>query len=82
MNRDQIRAALLQALSDIAPEVDTAALMGAKPLRRQVDLDSADWMNFLVAVDQSIGVDITDAEAARLDTLDKLVEHCALKLGT
>jgi hypothetical protein len=26
-----------------------------------------------------IGVDIPDADAARLDTLDKLIEYCAAK---
>jgi len=77
MNRDEVRAALLKALVDVAPEIDAAALVAAKPLRRQVDLDSADWLNFLVAVHQAIGVDIPDAVAARLDTLDKLVDWCA-----
>lgn len=81
MNRDQVRTALLQALADVAPEVDTAVLDAVKPLRRQVDLDSADWLNFLVAVHQGLGVDIPDAEAAKLDTLDKLVDWCARRLG-
>jgi len=82
MTRDQIRQALLDALTSIAPEVDAAALDGAKPLRRQVDLDSADWLNFLVAVHDSIGVEISDAEAIRLGTLDQLVDHCAGKRGS
>ena len=77
MDREQLRSALLQCLGDVAPEVDTAALAPAQPLRRQVDLDSADWLNFLVAVHQATGIEIPDAEAARLDTLDKLVDWCA-----
>jgi acyl carrier protein len=80
MNREGIRLALLQALADVAPEVDTGAIEPAKPLRRQVDLDSADWLNFLVAVHDAIGVDIPDAEVARLDTLDKLIDGCAKRL--
>jgi acyl carrier protein len=77
MDREQIRTALLQALTDVAPEVDAQSIDAAKPLRRQVDLDSADWLNFLVAVHEKIGVDIPDADAARLSTLDQLIAYCA-----
>jgi acyl carrier protein len=81
MNRDQIAALLLQALAEVAPEVDPQAIAPAKPLRRQVDLDSADWLNFLVAVHEHLGVDIADAQAAKLSTLDQLIDHCAGQLG-
>jgi acyl carrier protein len=77
MDREHIRKLLLQALTDIAPEVEPSSLDAAKPLRRQVDLDSADWLNFLVAVHEKIGVDIPDADAARLTTLDQLTAYCA-----
>jgi acyl carrier protein len=77
MDREHILKLLLQALTDIAPEVEPSSLDAAKPLRRQVDLDSADWLNFLVAVHEKIGVDIPDADAARLTTLDQLVAYCA-----
>ena len=77
MDREHIRKLLLQALTDIAPEVEPSSLDAAKPLRRQVDLDSADWLNFLVAVHEKIGVDIPDADAAKLTTLDQLTAYCA-----
>lgn len=79
MSRQRIQDALLQALADVAPEADPASIAPDRPLRRQVDLDSVDWLNFLVAVHQAIGVEIPDAIAARLDTLDKLVDWCALR---
>lgn len=81
MTRDDIRRALLQALGNIAPEVDGEALHPTKPLRRQVDLDSADWLNFLVEVHALLGVDISDAEAARLSTLEMLIDHCVQAKG-
>jgi acyl carrier protein len=80
MNRDELRHAIVETLSGIAPEIDAAALEPAKPLRDQVDLDSADWLNFLVALHAKIGVDIPDAEAARLTTLDRLVDYCGARL--
>jgi len=80
MKREELLAAILDALTGIAPEIDAAALAPAKPLRDQVDLDSADWLNFLVALHAKLGVDIPDADAAKLTTLDKLVDYCGQKL--
>jgi acyl carrier protein len=79
MDRDHVKKMLLQALTDVAPEVDAAAIEPAQPLRSQVDLDSADWLNFLVAVHDKLGIDIPDAAAAKLNTLDKLIDYCAAK---
>lgn len=81
MNRDKLKQSIVQALTTIAPEIEADALRSDKPLRDQVDLDSADWLNLLVAPHARIGVDIPDADAAKLTTLDKLVDYCARKLA-
>ena len=73
MTDEQIRAELLQALAEIAPEVDAAKLSHQRTLRAQVDLDSADWLNFLVAVGQHFGVEIPDTDVSRLTSLDRFV---------
>ena len=80
MTRDELRRALLDCLGRIAPEVDLAALRPAQRLRDQVDLDSVDWMNFLVAVHAALGIDIPDADAALLTTLDQLIDYCTARL--
>ena len=80
MTREELLAAILDALAGIAPEIDAAALAPDTPLRDQVDLDSADWLNFLVALHAKLGIDIPDADAARLTTLDKLADYCGRKL--
>ena len=80
MNREDLRSAILDALTSIAPEIDAAALAPAKPLRDQVDLDSADWLNFLLALHARLGIDIPDVDAARLTTLEKVIDYCERKL--
>lgn len=82
MTRDELQRIVLDELNAIAPEVDVAALAADQPLRNQVDLDSVDWLNFLVALHGRLGVDIPDADAAKLTTLDKLIDYCAGKLAT
>lgn len=81
MNTDQIRAVTLATLQSIAPEVETAALRGDRPLRNQVDLDSMDWLNFLLGLHEKLKVDIPEADYARLVTLDDVVAYLRNKLG-
>ncbi len=80
---DDIRAAVIAAITEIAPpEVEDLELAGDVPLRRQVDLDSMDWLNVLIALRSALGgVDIPESDYARLATLDDLVTYLAERLG-
>jgi acyl carrier protein len=75
MTRDEIRAAVLELLAEIAPELDPAALRGDVPLRDQVDLDSMDWLNYLISIHQSLEIEIPEADYGRLSTVDELVAY-------
>ncbi|OGA57152.1 MAG: phosphopantetheine-binding protein [Betaproteobacteria bacterium RIFCSPLOWO2_12_FULL_65_14] len=81
MNKPEIRATVLAELKRIAPEIEESELAPASPLREQVDLDSMDWLNFLVALHERLKVDIPEADYARLGTLDQTVDYLARKLG-
>jgi acyl carrier protein len=76
---DQIRAAVLAELQRIAPELEPGEVAPAKPLRDQVDLDSMDWLNFLIALHESLKVEIPESDYARLATVDQIVDYLAAK---
>jgi acyl carrier protein len=76
----QLRAAVLATLSRIAPEIVPEEIVAGTPLRDQVDLDSMDWLNFLVGLHGRLGVDIPEADYRRLVTLDDLVAYLAARL--
>jgi acyl carrier protein len=76
MNSEPLQKAVLDALTSIAPEIEPESIAPDKPLRDQVDLDSADWLNFLVALKERTGIEIPDADVARLTTLRKLLDYC------
>ncbi len=77
MNATQIRQLLLDALTEIAPEIDARKIEADKLLRDQVDLDSADWLNFLIEIKLKLGIEIPDAQASKLATLEQLEAYCA-----
>ena len=81
MNPDDIRTQVLAELKRIAPELEAGELELARPLRDQVDLDSMDWLNFLVALHERLKVEIPEADYKRLGTLDEIVSYLSLRIG-
>jgi acyl carrier protein len=75
-----LREAVFETLQRIAPETSPAALVPARPLRDQVDLGSMDWMNFLDALQERLGVDIPETDWATLVTLDDLLAYLQARL--
>ncbi len=80
MTPEEIRAIAVATLQSIAPEVEGDELMGNKPLRNQVDLDSMDWLNFLIGLHQKLKVDIPETDYAKLVTLDDVVQYLLERL--
>ncbi len=81
MTPEEIRAVALATLQGIAPEIEADTLRCDKPLRRQVDLDSMDWLNFLLGLHEKLKVDIPEADYAQLVTLDDVVAYLAARLA-
>lgn len=80
MTPADIRTGVLEALLAVAPEVDVAALLPTRSLRQQVDLDSMDWLNFILGLHARFGVDIPEADYARLTSIDLIVSYLAARL--
>lgn len=81
MDDQAIRTVLFEVLGGIAPEVDPADIDPAALLRDQVDLDSMDWLNFLIGLHERLAVDIPEADYAGLDSVEHLVAYLRAKLG-
>jgi len=80
MDDTELRTIIIAELRRIAPEVDGDELIDSRPLRRQVDLDSLDWLNFLVGLHQRLAVDIPEVDYAQLATLADLVSYLRVRL--
>jgi acyl carrier protein len=74
-DRQTFLEGVLHVLCTIAPEVEPDAIAPAQALRRQVDLDSMDWLNFLVGLHTRFGVNIPEVDYARLVSLNDVVDY-------
>lgn len=75
MTQDDIRGEVLTVLTTIAPEVEPEDISDGDLLRDQVDLDSMDWLNFLIGIHKRLHVDIPESDYASLRTLSDVVRY-------
>lgn len=81
MTREELRTAVLDALVSVVPEADPAAIRPTAPLREELDIDSMDFINFVVALHEAVGVDVPEADYGELSTLEACLSYLARRLG-
>lgn len=75
MNEREIRRIAAEVLAGIAPEADLSTLADDADLREALDLDSMDFLNFVIGLGQRSGQDIPEADTPRLHTMRGLVAY-------
>ncbi len=80
MTDDEIRVRVIKTLSGIVPELDPSHLKPGVSLRDQLDIDSMDFLNFLIALHQEFGVDVPESDTRKLGTVDACVGYLAQAL--
>jgi acyl carrier protein len=72
---DEIRDAVFAALRRIAPDADPASLRPTESIREAFEIDSYDFLQFLIALNKSLGVDVPEADYGKLQTLAGLTAY-------
>jgi len=75
MNDSETRALIFELLGNIAPEADFSTLAGDADLREELDLDSMDFLNFVIALHDRTGIDVPETDYPRLFTLDGAIAY-------
>jgi acyl carrier protein len=81
VNREELRALVQDVLGGIAPEADLAALEPAAELREALEIDSMDFLNFVIGLHERTGVDIPEADYPKLASIGACVAYLASRLG-
>ncbi len=77
MTPEAIRAAVLSILAGIAPEVDVEEIRPGADLRDELDIDSMDFLRFLVRVEERLRVSVPERDYPRVRTLASCVAYLA-----
>jgi acyl carrier protein len=76
----EIREAVFDALRRIAPEADPASLKPTDKIREVLEIDSYDFLQFLIALNKRLGVEVPEADYGKLQTLDDLTKYLRMRL--
>ena len=66
---------ILSIITDVAPDADPSDLREDADLRDELDIDSMDFLNILVAVAERLGVEVPERDYDQVRTLQGLVGY-------
>ncbi len=75
MNRQEARELIFDALADIAPEVDRDRVEDGLDLTEQLDLDSMDYLTWMIAISEAAEIEIPQSDVSRFLTIDGAVAY-------
>ncbi len=82
MNRSDIEQAVVQSLRTVAPETDLRKVGREEDLRDALDIDSMDFLRFVVDLHARLHVDVPERDYPRIRTLGGCVAYLEGKLGS
>jgi acyl carrier protein len=75
VNHDEARAVIATGLRQIAPEADLGDVDPSRSLQDELDLDSMDFLNLMVAVHEQTGVEVPERDYPTVASLDGLIGY-------
>lgn len=75
MKTEDISHIIIQLLAQIAPDMDPAALKEEENFRRALELDSFDFLRFIVALQEKTGIAIPEQDYGKISSIKDLVAY-------
>ena len=80
MHDDDLRDAVLEVLGKIAPEADIASLDPDRSFRDQFGIDSIDYLNFIIGLEERLGVRIAETDYPKLSNLRGCLDYLETRI--
>jgi acyl carrier protein len=80
MTEDEIRAAFVEEVVRVAPDLDPAAIGPDDHLQEDLELDSMDFLNLVAALHARLGVSVPEADYPKLATVRLAGTYLASRL--
>ena len=75
MTKPEIREAVINILSDIAPDENFASIKDDVPFREQFEMDSMDLLDIVLELRKRYRVQIPEEDYPKLDNMNSTVEY-------
>lgn len=81
MTESEVKNAIFKGLAKIAPEADLNALAPDDNLREALDIDSYDFLSFLIGLSDDLGVEVPEADYGKLGTLRTMIDYLFARMA-
>jgi acyl carrier protein len=81
MNEEAAKKTIFQLLKRIAPETEPSQLKPDENIRETLNIDSFDALQFIVALDEKLGIEIPEEDYGKTSTLKSLLSYLQGKLN-
>jgi acyl carrier protein len=75
MSQDPLQQTVLDALTAVAPEIDPGTLDPDVNFRDQFELDSVDYLNFVLDLEKRLGIHVPELDYPRLSCLSGCLSY-------
>jgi len=75
MTEDELKKIIADILKQIAPDTDPAKLLPDDNIREKLEIDSFDALQFIVALDEKLGVETPEQDYGKITTMRTLVDY-------
>lgn len=79
MTEAEIKRVIFDGLRKIAPESEPEALAPDANVRRALDIDSYDFLNFLIGLNKELAVEIPESDYGKLRTLEEMISYLSVR---
>jgi acyl carrier protein len=79
MTPNEIRNTVLRLLCTVAPEADPTALKPDVGFRDQIDIDSMDYLNFIIALHKEFRIEIPEKDYPQLASLNGCIHYVSAR---
>lgn len=75
MTEEELKGFLCESLALVAPEADFDELSLDENIREKLDIDSFDFLNFLIGIDEKLGIEIPEKDYEKLGSLEQIIAY-------
>jgi acyl carrier protein len=75
MNEEAIKSAIVEAILQIAPEVEADEIEPDANIQRSLEIDSFDFLKILTALNEKLGIEVPESDYAEVDTLNRMARY-------
>jgi acyl carrier protein len=80
MKKEEIEKIIFSSLKQIAPDTEPSELSPTDNIRETLGIDSFDFLQFIVLLDEKLNIEIPEKDYGEINTLSSLMGYLTQKM--